>query len=808
MKNVDINDGGVDDLVYALPAEELQSSDHGGLKVSQVELKEKETEVDSKCSERCVYYQNDEGLWKCRKCCWTFQSERVPSDDIQNSKQPLHKPTHFQTVNQQGSFFSYETEGTGCSGGQLSSGQSSIKHTGQEEIHGDRKLDVTKESLDMGQHLSQESEVALEKQLEHDRLSGSNLLPSEISPDEDNKNFKFSAYKEIGSGDTSLLHETDREETEVDVERVLREQDTHDLYCPNCKSCITKRVIIRKRKRRLSYSSEDGKHNKLEEGTGSDPNSTSVATTSIPSPITVDTCLDVSAAPTSNNCDQDQEPDVFRCLSCFSIFIPAGNGFKLLGMSGDRRGEVNLQDHPQTPIAKKSWFFTLFLPDRNVETDDTEVLIPKVSAIHESSSHAPTNYGREPVKTGAEGSTEGGIDNLPHQKVSLGKPGGHEYLEDQVSMIMNKQIGDTSEDEAPSPEINADGEIVQSEIKSREGGDKVVSPSSKRFIEYDIHLVGSGELSDTLLSKNKGNDFKLLGVSGDRRDGDNFHDHPQTSIVKKSWLSTLFQSDRIGEEMTAETCQVEPLAAQRVQDLTDPAETGNLQDLETRIQIIEQRGTSTDGIQGVEIIKSIVYGGLVESVTSLVVVSSAASSNVTTLNVFALGLANLIGGLFIIGHDLWDLKNDQKAEASDQSAEQIDQYHEVLGRRRNFLLHAVLAILSYLTFGLIPPAVYGFSFQRSDDRDLKLLAVAAVALLGIIILAAGKAYVQRAPRSYVKTIAYYVVTALMASGVSYAAGDLINMFLEKFGVFQSSLIVTVAETPVPGRPCNLQLLEG
>lgn len=143
-----------------------------------------------------------------------------------------------------------------------------------------------------------------------------------------------------------------------------------------------------------------------------------------------------------------------------------------------------------------------------------------------------------------------------------------------------------------------------------------------------------------------------------------------------------------------------------------------------------------------------------------------------------------------------ELKNDQKAEAFDQSAEQKDKYHELLGQRRNFLLHAVLAILSYLVFGLLPPVVYGFSFQKSDDRDLKLLAVAAVSLLAIIILAAGKAYVQRAPSSYAKTVAYYVVTALMASGVSYAAGDLINMFLEKFGIFQSSSIVNQPETLV------------
>ena len=64
------------------------------------------------------------------------------------------------------------------------------------------------------------------------------------------------------------------------------------------------------------------------------------------------------------------------------------------------------------------------------------------------------------------------------------------------------------------------------------------------------------------------------------------------------------------------------------------------------------------------------------------------------------------------------------------------------------------------------------------------------------MLAAGKAYVQRAPRSYVKTAAYYAVTALMASGTCYTAGNLINMFLEKFGVFQSSLVVTLPETLV------------
>ena len=150
----------------------------------------------------------------------------------------------------------------------------------------------------------------------------------------------------------------------------------------------------------------------------------------------------------------------------------------------------------------------------DVETDDTEVLIPlnsstrqngKVSAIHESSSHAQIDLGGETVKTGAQGSTEGGTNNLPHQELSLGKPGAQTNLEDQVSMNMNKQNRDASKDKAPSHAIYADGEIVQSEITgSKEGGHKVLSPASKRLTEYDIHLVDSGELSDSSVRKSKG----------------------------------------------------------------------------------------------------------------------------------------------------------------------------------------------------------------------------------------------------------------------------------------------------------------
>ncbi|XP_059663677.1 membrane protein of ER body-like protein [Cornus florida] len=187
-------------------------------------------------------------------------------------------------------------------------------------------------------------------------------------------------------------------------------------------------------------------------------------------------------------------------------------------------------------------------------------------------------------------------------------------------------------------------------------------------------------------------------------------------------------------------------------------------------------GSETKGSKTLDILKSIVYGGLVESIASLSVVSSAAAADATTLNIVALGLANLIGGLFIIGQKLLELKNDQ--------------YEELLGGK--CLLHAIVALLSFLLFGLIPPVTYAFSFWKSDNKDLKLVAVAAASLLCIVILACGKAYVRKPPKPYTKTLLSYVCNAILVSGVSYAVGYLIKELMEKLGWFDSSVDVTLS----------------
>lgn len=85
---------------------------------------------------------------------------------------------------------------------------------------------------------------------------------------------------------------------EYDVKKVLKEQETHDLYCPNCHSCITKRVILRKRKRSQSPSSLP------------------------PQKVPHVRAAPAPAEPTEPT--EHEDKTAFRCLSCFSLFIPTG----------------------------------------------------------------------------------------------------------------------------------------------------------------------------------------------------------------------------------------------------------------------------------------------------------------------------------------------------------------------------------------------------------------------------------------------------------------------------------------------------
>uniref|UniRef100_A0A8R7QXL9 Membrane protein of ER body-like protein n=2 Tax=Triticum urartu TaxID=4572 RepID=A0A8R7QXL9_TRIUA len=182
-----------------------------------------------------------------------------------------------------------------------------------------------------------------------------------------------------------------------------------------------------------------------------------------------------------------------------------------------------------------------------------------------------------------------------------------------------------------------------------------------------------------------------------------------------------------------------------------------------------------------DIPKAIVYGGLVESVTSLSVVSAAASSGAKTLDIFILGIANLMGGLPLIFHNIADLRDIRDVN---EDNERVGHYWLQLGRRSKARLHMILALLSYIVFGLLPPILYGLSFRESNDRENKMMAVAGASLVCIALLALGKAHVKEAPRTYFKTLMYYLTVAVSSSGLSYVAGVLITRLLVHFEIIE------------------------
>ncbi|EFJ32560.1 hypothetical protein SELMODRAFT_439555 [Selaginella moellendorffii] len=168
-----------------------------------------------------------------------------------------------------------------------------------------------------------------------------------------------------------------------------------------------------------------------------------------------------------------------------------------------------------------------------------------------------------------------------------------------------------------------------------------------------------------------------------------------------------------------------------------------------------------------EYVKSIVYGGLDVTLTSLAVVSSGAGSGTKTINVLALSLANLIAGLITLFHNIGSLyQNDYTS------------FEQYIGQ--SLWINGSISIASFLIFGCLAPLTYGFSFRASGDKDYKFAATAAVSLACLCLLGLGKAHVQK--KSYAKTIVNLLLTGFVASVAGYFVGDYIKRWLQKMGL--------------------------
>ncbi|KRH72565.2 hypothetical protein GLYMA_02G220500v4 [Glycine max] len=710
-----------------------------------------------------VYFDEQQGMWKCHHCTWTKRFDSpwtVPNWNLKGYPDLMTIKTRIQ----HGPCFVCETkddEVNGLNGVQNGDASVSVHLTNL----GEREFDVQADQLVFQNSLCSEISDQCMKTVD-------NKLPSttEISHLHNSSDIQATAITNFPEETSTkeapiLIEEIDEQLEEFDVEAVLAKQETHDLFCPNCRSCITKRVILKKRKRNTQKSGSKSKRDKPENthnldneakcdelrtrGSSQLLDSTAQpkAKQDVHANVTPEPDI-VSPEPSADNNQPHGEPEVFRCLACLSFFIPSGKCLDMFRFDGASKSESarnppiipasNLQNPSIPQGSNANWLTSLFTWKKGGKTSDA------------------------PLEHSGAGSAE------------------------QRNSTLNSNDEPTSLEIGPSKGPLADTSDIKnvkstSNIKHGHGGMNSLISSTNDLSSIQSGTKGAGDLMNGVQSDVQNSvDFlaeKQL-LAGNQIFGKEEKKNASVDIIRTGGDVILDVERGAFESTTSHTAD------------NIPAEDAIITELQTQVQNGEQPRDEVGEPQGWEILKSIVYGGLVESITSLGIVSSAVSSGATPLNIIALGFANIIGGLFILGDNLIDLKKDNSGEDQMQTNAQ-NRYQESLGRRENFLLHAVVAVLSFLIFGAVPLVIYGLLINKNYHTEVKLATVAATSIVCIILLAIGKVYTSKAPKSYIKTVLYYVTLAISASGVSYIAGNLIKDFLEKLNQPESGFAITM-----------------
>lgn len=171
------------------------------------------------------------------------------------------------------------------------------------------------------EHLHEEANGSFKHSEKEAKVDANVDLNGEIEEDLFCPNGSFKQIEEeTKDANIELIGEVEEDLMDLDVEGVLEKQNTHDLYCPNCNSCITKTVILVRRKPKVSL------RHKPKRGKKPDPIPPSAGFGV--SDDTPEIHSDPSPAPAPDEQDasreQEQKQEAFSCLSCFSLFIPIG----------------------------------------------------------------------------------------------------------------------------------------------------------------------------------------------------------------------------------------------------------------------------------------------------------------------------------------------------------------------------------------------------------------------------------------------------------------------------------------------------
>uniref|UniRef100_K3XVC2 Membrane protein of ER body-like protein n=1 Tax=Setaria italica TaxID=4555 RepID=K3XVC2_SETIT len=704
--------------------------------------------------DKSVFFDPSKGLWKCRHCDWTHRLSGPCTDYIlnhqgycqitRNIESLVQSEPFYYSPNKEGAEEDEVTEVVEVGGQKENSKETSIaegKETEKEENVNDQETN----------HSSSNGKLETKENGSHSNAEETQPLKV-IATISERKNIltNWNGALDISSGSTSRteVHEIEVEKDEnatkgkvhieeYDLEKILDEQETHDLYCPNCKSCITRRVILKKRKRtaRQAKRDEPPKKPQLEEPSANVPNQT----------------------PTESH---DQEsPKVFRCLSCFAFFIPTGCGFNIFRIF--ERSNANQQVQVQHSASQEtsehcgSWLLSCFqtVDSPKQSTDADSLKEPLLSG-------SQSNNDKAPVEDSASSS---------HNQATVGEAEqlNQPLLAGSSSKVQTTTGNNGEESKQPFSECHGSASssvaVHTSSSSSSQSQTGILTQT-----EGHVVIVQQDEAQQEQISPSKpAGDIQgnTTGASGDNL----FINHINQPLFNPELKLPTKILPGADNQTGGKPTPVIPQSGQSPHSVVTVPEA-----TESEPPVCPAPSVQRDEW---DILKAIVYGGLVESIMSLSVVSAAAASGAKTLDIFILGMANLIGGLPLIYHNIADLRNT--GDVAERS-EQVGHYWLELGRRSNYWLHMVIAILSYILFGLLPPVIYGLSFRTSDNRENKMMVVAAASLLCIALLAIGKAHVKS--RTYITTLLYYVSIGFSCSGLSYIAGVLITRLLAHFGL--------------------------
>ncbi|XP_062227803.1 membrane protein of ER body 2-like isoform X2 [Phragmites australis] len=751
-----------------------------------------------------VFVDPTKGLWKCRHCDWTYRLSTPCRDDILSHQGYCQIARNLELLVQNEPFYNSSDKVSD----NVTEVSAEKEVTEAAQLGGENK-NVNETSSAEGKELEKQENVSAQEtnhkssngKLENGSRSNgvheassnretvtiadgeAGLKPIATIGDSASSLANWSGALDISNGcmNRTEVHEIEVEKDEhatkgkvsieeYDLEKILDEQETHDLYCPNCNSCITRRVILRKRKRTVRQAIHDEPPKK---------------------PQLAEPSANASNQSAAERHDQES-PDVFRCLSCFTFFIPTGCGFNIFRIF--ERREVNQQVQVQHSSASRemsdncgSWLLSCFQtvdsPKKPVDADPAKQPLlsgsqntnDKISSVEDNTSSAhshatigETEQSKKPLQAGSSSIVQTTTTKNEEIKQSFGEFHGAT----SSSVTVHTSSSTTSQISSWQSETG----FMRTEERhmvtvQQDGAHQEQIPLSKpdgNAVTDSIHL-----------------DLKEENTTAASENNSFFSQEFLDSEVKVPTVIPTKVSSEVDNLTGAKPTSVIP---QPVQPEVPPHLTLSVPDADvpvTPVPVSAQRDKW-------DILKAIVYGGLVESITSLSVVSAAAASGAKTLDIFILGIANLIGGLPIIFHNIADLRNLGDVN---ENNEQVGQYWLQLGRRSKYRLHMFIAILSYIMFGLLPPVIYGLSFRESDNRDNKMMVVAAASLACVALLAIGKAHVKR-PRTYITTLLYYLSIGLSGSGLSYVAGVLITRLLAHFGLIdQGGSAPTAAPAP-------------